>query len=428
MSGYYEEARRMLVRAIAEIKGGEHLTARRYLERLIHIPSTSEQKAEAFYRLSEIAESEEEELDYLQSALGYDMTHHRARRKMAILRGELKQSEIIDPDKFIDTTQEGIQDREGKRFECPTCGSRMVFSPDGETLICEYCAGQSAAKTKKELEEQAFLIGISTAKGHQKARATQSFECDACGAVFILAPETLSFTCPHCDSTYTIEQAEVRDLILPEGIIPMKIDRHRAEQLIREWFQKQYKDLPFLQIETLEGIYLPAWTFDLSGFIKWTGLQENQNQQTIRVQDSRSIHFDDVFIPASRHEPKHLSRLVKNFNADDVKPFHVGYLADWLAESYQVTMADAAVRARDIAFKLAQKQQRSRTGNLQNLRYYSDDILIESYKLVLIPVYLAHIRLETELIEVLVDGKTGEVYAKKPPGFFRKTLDWLLDD
>ena len=91
------------------------------------------------YWLSQISETEEEKRDHLQSALGYDLTHHRARKALAILDGRLSEDEIIDPDRFEPTTPTETQQRDADRFECPTCGARMVFSPDGQTLICEHC-------------------------------------------------------------------------------------------------------------------------------------------------------------------------------------------------------------------------------------------------------------------------------------------------
>lgn len=426
----FEEARRMLVRAIAELKDHQYISARRYLERMISIPSTADQKAEAYFWLSEIAETKEEKRDHLHSALGYDLTHHRARKSLAILEGRLKPEEIINPDAFVPTTAEGTHDREGNRFECPTCGARMVFTPDGQSLICEYCENREEESSGSALEEQEFLLGVSTAKGHQQARATQAFECSACGAVYLLSPEILSITCLHCDSTYSIVQAEVREVILPEGVIPMQLTEDRADSALREWFLTEYKKRPKVRLESLKGVYLPAWTFDLGGKIKWTGYIEYQENQPVPVRDFGVIHFDDVFVPASKPEPKYYQRLLSGFAAGDVVPFRPDYLANWLAESYQVSMADAAVAARAQTFKLAQQEQYQKAGlsRVQNLQFYSDDIMVESYKLVLVPVWIARLAVDGEEDEVLINGKSGQVYAKKPPGLMRRALDWLKDN
>jgi hypothetical protein len=426
----YEEARRILVRAVAEIKGGEYPTARRYLERLLHLPSTSEQKADAHYWLSRISETESEKRDHLQTALGYDLTHHRARKALAILDGRLAEDEIINPDDFERTVPQEQQVRDGDRFECPTCGARMVFSPDGQTLVCEHCANEGIAGQDGFAEEQEFLLGISTAKGHQQAVAMQSFECKACGAVYLLGPQTISITCAHCDSTYSIIQSEVRELIPPEGIITMAVEETKAEALVREKIARESKKTPGVQFISFQGVYLPAWTFDLGGQIKWTGYIEYQENRPMPVRDSRTIHFDDFFVPASKPVPKFLRRLLREFSAEDVRAFRPEYVASWLAESYQIAMADAAVEARAAVFKEAQKKAitKSHLDNVQNLRFYSDDIMLTSYKLVLVPVWIGQLKVEDKKLPVLINGLSGKVYMDQIGGWMKKALNWLLDE
>jgi predicted RNA-binding Zn-ribbon protein involved in translation (DUF1610 family) len=425
----FEEARRMLVRAVAEIKGGEYMTARRYLERVLNVPARADQKANAYYWLSEISESENDKRDYLQSALGYDMSHHRARRSLAILDGRLKTTEMIDPDTFSPEISSSPQPRKGKRFECPNCGSRMIYSPDGRGLFCESCESQSQKNQANQLKEQEFVVGISTAKGHQHARTTQSFECGTCGAVFLLAPEVLSLTCPHCGSIYSIIQSEERQLISPEGIIPFQVSDHAVEQAVLDWCKSFGLDSNKVRLGNITGIYLPSWTFDVGGVIKWTGYLEYRENHPIPVRDSAAVHFDDLFVPASRPQPKYLSTLLREFRATDVKPYAPEFLSNFLAESYRISMSDAAVNTRALVFKIAKKAQREKSGldRVQNLKFSSDGIILESFKLVLVPVWMGEATLENKRLEILVNGKTGQIYAENPPKGLDKIIDWLLE-
>lgn len=424
----YEEARRMLVRAVAEIKGGEFTTARRYLERVMWISSTTEQKADAHYWLSEISESDEEKRDHLHSALGYDMTHHRARRSLAILDGRLSEDEIINPDAFTPTAPEGTVARSGERFECLTCGARMVYAPDGSSLVCEHCENKRSQQTAARPAEQEFVVGIATARGHQQARAMQAFECRACGAVYLLGPQMLSLTCAHCDATYSVIQAEVRELVPPEGIVPMAVSREGAAKALRAWYQTYKRELSGADILSLTGVYLPAWTFDLEGAIRWSGMVEYQEGRPVPVSDSHPIHYDDVFIPASRPAGEHLARLMWEFRAGDLVPFNGEYLANWLAESYQRTMAEAAVDARAAVFQHARhkRAKKSKLGNVLNLQFYSDDIIVTAFRLALVPVWIGSVRMDGEPVEVLVNGKSGQVYADPPKGLGARLADWLL--
>ena len=409
-------------------KGASFPTARRYLERVLWVVSTSEQKAEAHFWLSEISQTDDDKRDHLHSALGYDMAHHRARRSLAILDGRLDEGEIINPDEFEPTTPEGTVARKGERFECPTCGARMVYAPDGRSLVCEHCENRREQQAGAQPGEQDFVVGIATARGHQQARAMQSFECRACGAVYLLGPQTLSLTCAHCDATYSVIQAEVRELVPPEGIVPMAVSREGAMAAIQAWYQANKREVAEADILTLNGVYLPAWTFDLEGAIRWSGVVEYQEGQPVPVKDSYPIHYDDVFIPASLPAGKYLARLMGEFRAEDLAPFKGEYLANWLAESYQRTMADAAVDARAAVFKHAQGKQikKSALENLQTLQFYSDDIFVTAFRLVLAPVWIGSVRVDEEEQEVLVNGKSGQVYAAKPKGWRGRLAGWLI--
>ncbi|MCB2178744.1 hypothetical protein KQH61_04960 [bacterium] len=424
----YEEARRILVRAVAELKGGEYPTARRYLERIFTLPATADQKADAHYWLSEISETEGEKREHLHAALTYDLAHHRARKSLALLDGKLNAEEVINPDAFSPTVPEGVTQREGDRFECPTCGSRMVYTPDGESLYCEYCANRQSLRNGEMAEEQAFVLGISTAKGHQKAVATQAFECQACGAVYLLPPETLAFTCPHCDATYALVQAEVRELIPPDGIIPFAIDAETAQTRLQEALRGGKQVLASATPGALTGLYLPAWTFDIGGTLKWTGYVEVQENQTYPVRDSRTVHFDDLFVSACQSQTDLFLACLQTFTAADVQPFAPEYTANWLAESYTITMSDAAVEGRSLAFKRAKAEQRERlrSDRVKNLQFTSDEILIESYKLVLVPVWVGEVVYEGQSYPVLVNGKSGKVHLQHPPGKIAKFIDSLF--
>jgi hypothetical protein len=417
----------MLVRAVAEIKGGEFTTARRYLERVTWISSTSEQKADAHFWMSEISETEEDKRDHLHSALGYDMTHHRARRSLAILDGRLKEDEIINPDAFEPTIPQGTVQRKGERFECPTCGARMVYAPDGSSLVCEHCDNRRSEQSAAQPAEQEFVVGIATARGHQQARAMQAFECGACGAVYLLGPRTLSLTCAHCDATYSVVQAEVRELVPPEGIVPMAVSREGAKKAIRAWYAEYKHEVAGSEILSLNGVYQPAWTFDVEGAIRWSGMVEYQEGRPVPVTDSHPIHYDDVFIPASLPANENLTRLMWEFRAGDLVPFKGEYLANWLAESYQRTMAEAAVDARAAVFQHAQQRRRkkSKLGTVLNLQFYSDDIIMTAFRLALVPVWIGTVQEEGEKREFLVNGKSGQVYAEKPKDWRGRLADWL---
>ncbi len=54
--------------------------------------------------------------------------------------------------------------------------------------------------------------------------------------------------------------------------------------------------------------------------------------------------------------------------------------------------------------------------------------MITSYRLVLLPVWLAGYRYRGQRHQVLVNGQTGAVAGEVPRGGVQKLLAWALDD
>ena len=112
------------------------------------------------------------------------------------------------------------------RFTCPKCGARMVFDGDGRTLICEHCARSQGLNNSAPEFEQDFILAMATGKGHRKPVAMKTFNCQGCGAQFLLPPEKISSVCAYCGSPHVV--VGTQDLVEPDAIIPMAFDQHQA--------------------------------------------------------------------------------------------------------------------------------------------------------------------------------------------------------
>ena len=91
-------------------------------------------------------------------------------------------------------------------------------------------------------------------------------------------------------------------------------------------------------------------------------------------------------------------------------------------------MSDAAIEARSQAFKKYKKELPYKIDQeVQNLTTSSAKLAIESFKLVLLPLWMTEIPHNSQEYLALINGQTGQVIGempkKKNPGF----LDWLGD-
>jgi len=65
-------------------------------------------------------------------------------------------------------------------------------------------------------------------------------------------------------------------------------------------------------------------------------------------------------------------------------------------------------------------------GELQNLQTYSKSLAVQSYKLLLVPMWISNYRYENVTYTVVVNGQSGEAIGEKPPNGLKRVLQGLL--
>lgn len=427
-------AESLLRSGIIEAKAGIKDTARRYLERAVSTSGDPDVLSEAWYWISKITDDPTEKRSALENCLSWDLRHARARRDLAVLDGKLDEKEIINPDALPATSADPAQ-ASADRFMCPQCGAKMIFAPDGSGLICEHCTSGYRLGADGEAAEQDFLIAMATARGHRKPVAMQVFHCQGCGAEFILPPDVISTTCAYCDSPYVVSLEQSRELLQPEGIIPHAFDQKQAARLLVDWVVGN--DIkPEGKVDLPRGIYLPIWTFDIGGGIGYRGdkyeSEDGFRQRATRivhVDGEHPVHIDDLAIPASRKIARHISRLLPTFDLKHTIPYDPRYLSNWAAEVYDVPMADASLDARSRAYSQLKHYLPGDIASLFNLQTSSASLAIESFKFVLVPVWVTDIPFNDKKALALINGQTGivqgdiDTQVKSKSGLF----DWLED-
>jgi len=147
----------------------------------------------------------------------------------------------------------------------------MSFSPDGQTLVCDFCAaGNTIAEDDEEAQERDFFTAMATLRGHSKPVAKKVFHCEGCGAEFLLAPDSISATCAYCASPHVVHHGETRDLLDPDAIIPHEFNQREAVEILVNWV-KENKFTPQGRVLPPRGFYVPVWTFDIGGSISYSG-------------------------------------------------------------------------------------------------------------------------------------------------------------
>jgi DNA-directed RNA polymerase subunit RPC12/RpoP len=417
-----DSTRDLLVRGIAAAKAGDKDEARFYLEWLLRSDAELDQQVDAWNWLSEITEGPRQKRDYLESILAAEPGHPEARRKLALLDGRLKAADLVDPDRMAPRAAGDPRAASTQRFECRRCGARMRYSAERDALSCDYCGHRErptravpAADTEHD-----FVVALATARGHAAPVTVHTFSCEGCGKTFVLAPEVLSLTCPHCGSTYALRQTETRELILPMELIPMSVGKADVRTAVLRWLGGNGEPNG-ASVEPV-GVYFPVWAFDFTGQVGWA-CQVEVNGRQARYSGTEPVLMHDVLAPGDRLPEPAPEAAVDGFDLKGLVPYDVHYLADWPAETYTVSVSDASLAARTHALRRARAGIYSQlVGNVQNLTLDSSGLYVDSFKLLLGPLWMVRYSIGGRERLAVVNGQTGIVVGRPPT---HGLLGWL---
>ena len=435
-----DKARDLLVRGVAAAKAKDVDEARFFLEWVLRTESSLEQRADAFFWLGEISSDPEAKRGYLSEALACRPNHYQAQRSLAVLDGRLDPQDIINPDMLQPQLSNQQGETSAQRFVCQNCGGRLTYTPDGRSLTCEYCSrrkevAETGLEQRQDINPYDFTIAMATAKGHFHPISTRTMECQACGAVFVLAPETVSLTCPYCAAVYVVDQTETRHLLPPQGIIPFTVTETRIRKLLLSW-SNHHKLSVNTRLTPPRGLYFPAWVFSISGPLPWECSVPNDNNWEGSINENwkplsgiELVAQDDIVVPASRTAPKKWVTRLHDYNLDALIPYEASYLADWPAESYQISVSDASLDARQLVLTKTRKALIEKIPFLyKNLHLDSKDLLVESFQLVLLPIWISSYHLAGKQHPIIVNGQTGNVWGSRPKRGVRNWLTSLFKD
>lgn len=422
-----DSVRDVLVRGIAAAKARDKAEARFCLEWVLRMDASLDQRVDAWFWLSEVSDCPGEKRDLLENVLAASPGHAGARRALAILDGRLNPEEVVDPDRMQVSDSGAPRPAEAARFGCPTCGARMRYVPSSNALRCQYCGHRQAlsngAAGGAGEGEQDFVVALATLRGHATPTTARTFRCSSCGKSFVLSPQTLSLTCAYCGSTYAVREAETRELIPPSSLIPCTVTPEGAAKALVDWLEgaSASATAPGTRVR---GVYVPAWAFDFAGEVGWTAeLPAVLGRQRVTESGTLPVLYHDVLAAASTLPVSRVDDLLKSYYLSALVPFDKRYLADWPAETYSISVSDASLAARGQALALARADVGEQlSGEAQGLSLNSVGLTIDSYRLVLLPLYVIQYSERSQPKVAVVNGQTGSVHGDPPRGSLWRRL------
>lgn len=340
--------------------------------------------------------------------------------------------------------EETVKKSEQKK-SCANCGAELKYKPGSQQLVCEYCGYEEfieQSKTSFEELELTHYLKIIGEKAHTDT--INLLHCKNCGANQHVEENYKSLLCVYCGEPLIVEDIQTEGWILPGAVVPFKIDKNKARQIFKNWvgniwFAPNKLKRAALSAEGLHGLYVPYWTFDCNLQTYYQGFRGEYYYETQRFKTSEGIQerrvrktrwhstsgkvsgfIDDILINASRRKQQEIPQQIARWNLKELQPFNNSYLSGFVTEKYTVSLKDghhlSFIEAKDIAYSWIRNDI---GGDTQRIEHADIKISDETFKHILLPIYISTYRYSSKEYHFYINGQTGQISGTHPISFWK---------
>ncbi len=440
----YEDALR---EGITAAKGGRRSLARRLLGRAAIMRPGD---ARPWLWLSATTDDPVERIKLLEKAVALDPNNAAARQGLVKMRLQQKGIEPTSaaPTETAPPAEEPLE-AEAQTYTCQNCGGRMRYSVDEQNLVCEYCGHIHVVEEHKvaDTAEQGLDMVMHTQRAHRWAAAQHRVSCEHCGAITLFDPGQRTGQCPYCGSNQLIESEELIELVDPQAIAVIKVNKDEALKQAKAWLGKGLFAPDDLAKEArklrIRPAYYPFWTFDGTLEAHWTcEVRENTygggmgtasaGQKNYRWEPRSGVlhkFFDDVLVSGSEAVSRKELKSIQPFDLKEVVEFKPEHLAGWPSLTYDRSLSDASLLAREQVIRKYRREAHSRiepSREKRKVKIGAGNWSGMSFKHVLLPVWAGTYHYKGEEHHVLVNGQTGKVGGGKPQDNVKVVGVWAI--
>ena len=343
-------------------------------------------------------------------------------------------------------------------FRCPNCDGATAYSTDDGGLICSFCGYHEAPEVEivgKGAQEFEFTVETVERATNGWGQERKELVCNSCAAHITFSTEMLTHTCPFCGSNAVVQTRAPQDVLRPRFLVPFVTTTENCRQITAVWLQNSWmlpQDLQNLARSTeYTPIYIPFWTFDARTKATWRAevfntdanrrrhsapnwkwernallkLGNREGKQWDWESGAASLFTDDLLISGSKQINLTLLKQLRGYRLNDLVPYEPTFLAGLSAQAYDVDLetawasARSSMRAKTKEACLEQASARSTRNFSMNL-----DFSEESWRYILLPLYLAPYRYGDKVFQVIINGQTGTIAGQRPVDW-RKVAQYL---
>ena len=332
------------------------------------------------------------------------------------------------------------------RWPCAQCGAQLRYAPGQTRLVCDHCGHAQEiapqAPRARALQELDLARALRNDLPPDEVEELRTTTCPNCGALVEIRGATHATECAFCATPVVLDTGTQR-LIKPQALIPFALTENQARAAMTAWLGRLWF-APNTLLEyarkgrAMTGIYVPYWTFDAATASRYTGERgeyyyetrtvtvqvngkpERRQEQVRKTRWYRASgrvarDFDDVLVIASRSLPKGMGDRLEPWDFSALEPYTPEFLAGFQAEGYTVALAEGHAVARDrMADVIRRDVARDIGGDEQRIHSVDTDWREETFKHLLLPVWMAAYKYNGKSYRFVVNGQTGEVQGERP--------------
>lgn len=345
----------------------------------------------------------------------------------------------------MENTEMNAIPKASDKFPCKACGGNMVFDPISGSLKCPYCSNLEKIDNENSIINEYDLESADERATGNWGNETSVIQCSSCGAQTVLTENSAAQFCAFCGSSHILKN-DAKAGITPESLIPFKITKDAAIDFFKKCIRKKFFAPNNLknnaQLQKMNGVYIPHWTYDCDTASTYTAeagtyyyvsetIQVQENGKTVtKTHQVRKIrwrfvsgdyakYFNDVLVNASSQVN---NSLIQNlgYNLSELIPYKPAYLSGYLAERYSIDLKAGWNVARSEVDDTLSKDIK-REINSDEVRSLNVDTNYNriKFKHILLPVWISTYTYKKKLYSFMVNGQNGKVNAKAPLSIFK---------
>ncbi|MBQ6835140.1 MAG: hypothetical protein IJO55_12110 [Lachnospiraceae bacterium] len=341
-------------------------------------------------------------------------------------------------------------------YQCPACTGPVHFSPETGNVVCDYCgstfelkeieaiyaekdaiaaAAQANSEEPEDNQEGTEFTGdwdttALNSNWGSEADGMKAYNCPSCGAELICDSSTGATSCPYCGNP-TVVPGQFSGALKPNYVIPFKIDKDAAIQLLKEHCKgKVFLPDTFTSthhLQEIKGVYVPFWMFDgkadasatfnaTRSTMHKTSTEEITTTTHYRVKRAGTISFEKIPVDASSKMPDDYMDSLEPYDYKELKDFSTAYLPGFLADKYDVTVESSWTRADHRCESTIKAALRNTVNGYHTCVTEREWINMKRGKVhyALLPVWLLSTKWDGQTFLFAVNGQTGRTVGDLP--------------